>query len=86
MPANLQRTLPLITELLRAPAESKPLSQGFHMQRETAGQSDPKSTHLTDNWQKRENTEHSDIGDEVKLHELMEDVKRYIRSIDIRNL
>ena len=74
------------TEMLIKPMASEPLSQGFHLPRETAGQSDSQSPRLTGNWQERENTEHSDSEDDIKLHELMEDIKRYIRSIDVSNL
>ncbi len=86
MPAILQVEVLPPTEMLHKPMESEPLSQGFHLPRETAGQSDSQSPRLPGNWQKRENTEHGDSEDDIKLHELMEDVKRYIRSIDVSNL
>ena len=78
--------LPLAIELLLSLKESEPLSHGFHLIGETAAQPDTQSPRLTGDWQKRENTEHSDTEDDVKLHELMEDIKRYIRSIDVSNL
>ncbi len=86
MPAISHVEILPTTERLVMLMESEPLSQGFHLPRETAGQSDSQSPELTGNWQKRENTEHSDSEDDIKLHELMEAVKRYIRSIDVSNL
>ena len=86
MPAIQEEKVLLTSELLNNPTESKPLSPEFNLAEETAGHSDSQSPRLTGNWQKRENTEHSDSEDDIKLHELMEAVKRYIRSIDVSNL
>ena len=86
MPAILEEKSLPTSELLNNPTEPKPLSPEFHLAEETAGHSDSQSPRLTGNWQKRENTEHSITEDDVKLHRLMEDIKRYIRSIDISNL
>ena len=78
---------PLFTnDLLLNPAESGTLPHGLHLIGETPVQSDSRSPELTGSWQKRENTEHGDIEEDFKIHELMEDVKRYIRSIDISSL
>jgi hypothetical protein len=41
---------------------------------------------LAGNWNKRENSDHSDVEEDVRLHEVMEDIKRYIRSIDVNTL
>lgn len=86
MSANLKDKVRFTLEMWLNPEGSNPLSPGFHLTREAAGQSDSRSPQLAGKWQERENTEHSDTEDDVKLHELMEDIKRYIRSIDIRNL
>jgi hypothetical protein len=86
MPEILLNRLALIVESLLNPPAAKPLSHGFHLLGETNGQSDSQLPQLTGNWQKQDNTEHSDTEDEVKLHEFMEDIKRYIRSIDVSNL
>ena len=63
-----------------------PLSHGLHLAREKVGHSESQSPQLAGNWHKRENTDHSDVEEDVRLHELMEDVKRYIRSIDVTTL
>jgi hypothetical protein len=73
-------------ELLFSPMQSSPLSHGLHLAREKVGQSESRSPQLAGNWHKRENTDHSDGDEDVRLHELMEDVKRYIRSIDVNTL
>jgi hypothetical protein len=86
MPAIQQDVQFTTTELFFNPTESKPLSHGFHLSEETAGQSESKSQQLTENWRKQENTEPSDTEDDIKLHQLMKDIRRYIRSIDISNL
>ena len=66
--------------------ESKPLSHGYHLPGKTGGQSESQSPQLTGNWRKYENTEHSDTEDDRKLHQFMEDIGRYIRSIDVSDL
>jgi len=73
-------------EVLLNPLQSSPLSQGFHFAGEGASQSESQPPQLTGDWQKRENTEHRDAEDDTRLHQLMEDVKRYIRNIDVSNL
>ncbi len=86
MSSNVQDKVRFTLKMWLNPAGPNPLSQGFHLTREAAAQSDSPSSQLTGSWQGRENTEHSDTEDDVKLHELMEDIKRYIRSIDIGDL
>lgn len=68
------------------PMQSSPSSQGFHLAVERASHSESQSPELTSTWAKRENTEHSNTDEDLELHQLMEDIKRYIRSIDISNL
>jgi hypothetical protein len=41
---------------------------------------------LAGTWEKRENTEQNDTDEDLRLNDLMEDIKRYIRSIDVGNL
>ena len=86
MPAIQQDEQLAMDDLFFKPTESRALSHGFHLLGETADQSESQSQQLTGNWRKQENTEHRDTEDDIKLHELMEDIKRYIRSIDITNL
>jgi hypothetical protein len=86
MSANLQDKVGFTLDMWLYPTGSNPWSHGFHLTREAADQSDSRSPKLTGEWKERENTEHSDTEDDVKLHQLMEDIKRYIRSIDISNL
>lgn len=86
MPAILQEELLLTTELFLNNTELRPFEPNYHLSGEITGQPDSQSPQLTGNWQKRENSEHRDTEDDVKLQELMEEIKRYIRSIDISNL
>jgi hypothetical protein len=73
-------------ELLFNQMRASPLSPALHLAREKAGHSESRSPQLAGNWHKRENTDHGDVEEDVRLHELMEDVKRYIRSIDVTTL
>ena len=73
-------------EQLFNPMRSSPLSHGFQLSRERVDHSESRSPQLAGNWNKRENTDHSDGEEDVRLHELMEDIKRYIRSIDVNTL
>ena len=63
-----------------------PLSHGLNLASETVGHTDSRSPQLAGNWHKRENSDHSEEEEDVRLHELMEDIKRYIRSIDVNTL
>ena len=73
-------------ELLFNPMQTSPLSPALNLTRAKVGHSESQSPQLAGNWHKRENTDHSDVEEDVRLHELMEDVKRYIRSIDVTTL
>jgi hypothetical protein len=80
-----QDKLPMHQQLLN-PMRTSPLSHRFHLAREKVGHSESRSPQLAGNWNKRENSDHSDVEEDVRLHELMEDIKRYIRSIDVNTL
>ena len=86
MPVTLFREGSPMHEQLFNPMRSSPVSHGLHLAREKVGHSESQSPQLTGNWHKRENTDHSDVEEDVRLHEFMEDIKRYIRSIDVNNL
>ena len=86
MSATLFRDGSLMYEQLFNPMLVSPLSHGFQVAREKVGQSESQSPQLAGNWHKRENADHSDMEEDVRLHELMEDIKRYIRSIDVSTL
>lgn len=86
MVANLYEYGALSREICLDPMQSSPLSPDFHLAEGRPSHSEPQSPQLTGNWQKRENTEGSDVDEDGELHQLMEDIKRYIRSIDIGNL
>jgi hypothetical protein len=73
-------------ELLFDPMGTSPLSHGFHLATEKTGTAGSRSSQLAGDWHKRENTEHSDVEEDVRLHELMENIKRYIRNIDVSAL
>mgnify|MGYP001556467589 FL=1 len=86
MSVTLFRDGSQLHELLFSPMQSSPLSHGLHLAREKVGHSESRSPQLAGNWHKRENTDHSDREEDVRLHVLMEDIKRYIRSIDVNTL
>ena len=71
---------PLITE------QSSPFSHSFHLAGEEVSHSESRTPELRGTWEKRENAEQSDTDEDLKLNDLMKDIKRYIRSIDIGNL
>ena len=41
---------------------------------------------LTDSWEKQQEVDHRDSEEYIQLQEFMQDIKRYIRSIDISSL
>lgn len=84
MPANLSAYGVLSRDVCLDPVQSSPLSPPLHLA--GGSHSDPQSAQVNSNWQKRENTKRSEADEDLELHRLMEDVKRYIRSIDIGNL
>jgi hypothetical protein len=86
MAVTLFRDKSSIYQQLFNPMRSSPLPHGFHLSREQVGHSESRSPQLAGNWNKRENSDHGDVEEEVRLHELMEDIKRYIRSIDVNTL
>ena len=78
-----------ITEMYKAmlsPMQSTPFANGFHLSSETIGYSESKSSELANTWEEHENKKRSDNDEDLELHRLMEDIKRYIRSIDVSNL
>jgi hypothetical protein len=80
-----RNTAPLYEQLFN-PMRSSPLSHGLDLAREKVGQSESRSPQLAGNWHKRENSDHREVEEKFRLHELMEDIKRYIRSIDVNTL
>jgi len=86
MPENLQKFGELKNEAYLNSMQTTPLSHVFHLAEDNSSHSEPQALQLTDNWQKRDNTEQNDANEDFEIHKLMEDNKRYIRSIDITNL
>ena len=76
---------PMYEQLFKT-MQFSPLSHGFHLAGEKVAHSESRSPQLAGNWHKRENTDHADVEEDLRLHELMEDIKRYIRSIDVSTL
>jgi len=74
-----------VRELLN-PIQSTPFVHGFYPDSETTSHSESKSPELTSTWEERENKNSANGEEERELRQLMEDIKRYIRSIDIGNL
>jgi len=73
-------------EVLLSPMHSTPFAHGFYLSSETTGHSESKSSELTNTWEEYENKKRGDNDEDLELHRLMEDIKRYIRSIDVSNL
>jgi hypothetical protein len=75
-----------IDEVLLNQMQSTPFAHGFHLASQTPGHSESQSPELTSTWERHENTKAADTDEDLELHQLMEDIKRYIRSIDISDL
>jgi hypothetical protein len=86
MPTNLSEYGAFSHAVCLDSMQSGPLSPDFHLAEGRPSHSEPQSPQLTGNWQKREHTERSDVDEDRELHQLMEDIKSYIRSIDIGSL
>jgi hypothetical protein len=86
MPAILERYNKENIEMLMNPMQSSPFVHGFNLASETSTHSDSQGPELASTWDKHENTKPGDPDEDLELHQLMEDIKRYIRSIDISNL
>ena len=86
MPANLQRYNIEINEMILNPLQSSPFAHGFTLARETHDHSQSQSPEIATTWDEHENTKPGETDEDLELHQLMEDIKRYIRSIDISNL
>jgi len=77
------------TEMYKAllsPMQSTPFANAFYLSSEATGHSESKSSELTNTWEEHENKKRNDNDEDLELHRLMEDIKRYIRSIDISDL
>jgi hypothetical protein len=74
-----------VRELLD-PLQSTPFAPGFSLANETIRHSESKSPELASTWEERDNNKSGNGDDDLELRQLMEDIKRYIRSIDISNL
>ena len=68
------------------PMQSSPFAHGFNLASDTHSNSQSQSSELASTWDSHENTKPVDTDEDLELHQLMEDIKRYIRSIDIGNL
>jgi hypothetical protein len=86
MVAIQERFETAMNKVFMNPLLSNPLSHGFHLASESASQAESQQSQFTGDWHKRENSEHRDAEEDIRLHELMEDIKRYIRNIDISDL
>jgi len=86
MAAIMERYTLAIDEALLNPKQSSPFAHGFQLASQTPGHSESQSPELTSTWEKHESTKATDTDEDRDLHQLMEDIKRYIRSIDISDL
>jgi hypothetical protein len=86
MAAIMERYDIEIDEVQLNPMQSSPFAHGFHLASQTPSHSESQSPELASTWENNENTKAADTDEDIELHQLMEDVKRYIRSIDISNL
>ena len=86
MPAIPEKYDIEINEMLLNSVESTPFAHGFNLASESQSYSESQSPELASTWDKHENTKPVDTDEDHELYQLMEDVKRYIRSIDISNL
>jgi len=86
MAAIMERYNIEIDEELVNQRQSSPFAHGFHLASQTPSHSESQAPELASTWENNENTKAADTDEDIELHQLMEDIKRYIRSIDIRNL
>jgi len=86
MPLILEGYNREINEMLLNPIQSGPFAHGFNLASESQSHSESQSPELASTWDNHENTKPGDTDEDLELRQLMEDVKRYIRSIDISNL
>jgi hypothetical protein len=75
-----------INEVLMIPMQVNPFTHGFNLASETPSHSESQSPELASTWDNHENTKSGDTDEDFELNQLMEDIKRYIRSIDVSNL
>jgi hypothetical protein len=86
MAAIMERYNIAIDEVLLNPKQSSHFAHGFQLASQAQSHSESQSPELTSTWEKHESTKTTDTDEDRELHQLMEDIKRYIRSIDIGNL
>jgi hypothetical protein len=86
MAAIMKRYNVDMNEMLLNPMKSSPFAHGFNLASDTHSHSQSQSPELASTWDNHENTKPVDTDEDLELHQLMEDIKRYIRSIDISNL
>jgi hypothetical protein len=87
MNAVLEVMAPCNIELNLTPMVSGNWSPDFQLAGENPGESKSSAPpQVTGNWQKQEDTETRDLVDDGHLSEFMEEIKRYIRNIDVSNL
>ena len=86
MPAISNQNATRTLRPLLAPMESGPPTHAFHPGSDTSGHTESQPPQLPSSWENQENTERRDPEEDAELHELMEDIKRYIRNIDVGNL
>ncbi|UCG13007.1 MAG: hypothetical protein JSU72_00465 [Deltaproteobacteria bacterium] len=75
-----------IPTLLLTAIESKPWSHGYRLAEEKASRVESQPQQLGENWLERDDTERREAEENRHIHDLMENIKRYIRNIDINNL
>jgi hypothetical protein len=86
MAVTFKRINSAIENALLTPVQSTPLTEGFYMSSDPASQSEATSPDLSHTWEEHENKKPADTDEDLELRQFMEDIKRYIRSIDIGNL
>ena len=86
MPANLFTYGTYGCKNCFEPRQASHPSPDFYLAEGRKSHPEQQSSQLTGKWQKGGNTEPSDVDEDRELHQLMEDIKSYIRSIDIGKL
>ena len=86
MPEVLRGKEPRIFKVIFNPIESGPFSDGFQMSEGDRSQSESHPPKIHGTWREREEAEHHDAEKDIQLRQFMENVKRYIRNIDISSL
>ncbi|MFP3870505.1 MAG: hypothetical protein ACLFVT_06455 [Syntrophobacteria bacterium] len=86
MPGILREKVVLLAMPFFNYGNATPLTQDLYLAGESSGQTDSRPQQLSGNWTEQEDAKHHNQEEDPELEQLMENVKRYIRNIDVNKL